>query len=55
MMGTEDGTIMKFNSNKDLYSGRTYKYPINNVLNCRVIVTEDSNYPEEMGNFLGVE
>ena len=54
-MGANNGTIMKFNSNKDLSSNKNYKFPIHNVLNCKVIVNEDCNYPEEMGNFLGLE
>jgi hypothetical protein len=55
MFGTNNGTIMKFNSNKDPYGGKTFKYQIHNVLNSRIIVNEDSNFPEEMGNYLGIE
>ena len=55
LFGTSNGTIMKFNSNKDLYDGKTYKFPIHNVLNSRIIVNEDSNFPEDMGNYLNIE
>ena len=46
---------MKFNSNKDLFTGKTYKYPIHNVLNAKISVNEDVNFPEEMSNFLEIE
>ena len=46
---------MKFNSNKDLFTGKNYKFPVHNVLNSKVIVNEDVPYPEDMVNFLQLE
>lgn len=41
MVGSTNGTLMKYNSNVDMFNGENYKFPIHNILNTRIIVNED--------------
>ena len=47
MFGAIDGTILKFNTNKDIYIGTTYKWAIHTLINCPIKVSEDTPFPEE--------
>ncbi|CAK60339.1 unnamed protein product (macronuclear) [Paramecium tetraurelia] len=53
MVGSNNGTIMKYNSNVDMFNGQNYKFPIHNILNTRIIVNEDEQFPNE--NFLNLQ
>lgn len=52
-LGSDDGTILKYNSNSSLYDGMNYRYPLHDVLNSRIIVNEDEPFPNE--NFLNIQ
>ncbi len=51
-MGSQNGSVMKFNSNKDLFTSKNYKFPVHNVLNSKIIVNEDVTFPDDMANYL---
>jgi len=45
---------MKFNSNKDLYKGITYKFPIHNVINSPIITNQETEFPNEFNKVLEI-
>jgi len=45
---------MKFNSNKDLYKGIMYKFPIHNVINSPIITNQETEFPNEFNKVLEV-
>ena len=47
MLAAKSGALVKFNSNKDIYSGITYKTTAVNVLNSKIITHEDIPFSTE--------
>ena len=43
---------MKFNSNKNMYKGKMYKYPIHKVVNCEIKAEYDQEFPKEFPNVI---
>lgn len=54
MVGCEKGLIMKFNSNKDLYKGITYKFPIHNVINSPITTLNETEFPNDYNKILEI-
>ncbi|KRW98998.1 WD40-repeat-containing domain [Pseudocohnilembus persalinus] len=55
MVGSKNGNILKFNSNKDIYKGQNFRYPIHRVVNNHIISPQDVEYPNEFQNFFKVD
>lgn len=47
MLGAHNGTVMKFNNNKDLFKGKVYRYPIFTPVNGQVLTRQDVELPNE--------
>ena len=43
---------MKFNSNRDVYTGKNYKYPIHKVVNSKIYTRMDPHFPPEYEKIL---
>ena len=55
MLGSHNGTLIKFNSNKDIYANKQFKFPIHQTINSTIIVGEDVQFAPDNSKLLNVQ